>query len=72
VSNRGLAKLTQPAVGDFLEERQEYFHRNLEAARSLVKVTAHQPQRVRNEALDDLSWAKAFASEWGVSGSECR
>jgi hypothetical protein len=62
---RQLAVMTQPAVGEFLAFKRGTAEAGLKSAEGLVAAVAHQPLKVREEAEDDLRFARAIASEWG-------
>jgi hypothetical protein len=62
---RDLAVMTQPAVGEFLAFNQGMAEAGVKSAEGLVAAVAHQPSKVREEAEDDLRFAKAVAAEWG-------
>jgi hypothetical protein len=62
---RQMALMTQPAVGEFLVFNQGMAEAGVKSAEGLVQAVAHQPEKVRDEAEDDLRFAKAVAAEWG-------
>jgi hypothetical protein len=53
------------ASGEFLAFNQGIAEAEVKSAEALVKATAHQPKKVREESEDDLRFAKAVAAEWG-------
>ncbi len=65
VTCRDLTLMTQPAVGEFLAFKRGMAEYGVKSAEGLVKAVAHQPAKVREEAEDDLLFARAVAAEWG-------
>lgn len=72
MSNRALAKLTQPAVGEFLQRKQDEALRKLADAEVLARSVRHAPTKAKEIAREKQLDAIAVASEWGLVGSECR